>query len=67
MQAMQNAEGGYVKVMRAVSHVNLIGDCDGAAMRSALQRFSDMPYILSEVGPTHLDHAPASLGYQQAL
>lgn len=49
MQAMTGAEAAYIKVMRAVSHVNLAGDCDGPAMRSALQRFSDLPYVLSEV------------------
>ncbi|KAK9795234.1 hypothetical protein WJX73_009300 [Symbiochloris irregularis] len=48
LQAMAKAEGAYVNVMRAVSHVNLVGDCDGSAMRAAMQRFSDLPYIISE-------------------
>lgn len=49
VQAMAQAEAAYVRVMRTASHVNLSGDCDGPAMRAAMQRFSDLPYILSEV------------------
>ena len=47
---MAASEAAYMRALRTVSHVNLAGDCDGPAMRAALQRFSDLPYILSEVG-----------------
>ena len=50
---MAGAEVAYTKTMRTVSHVNLAGDCDGPAMRAALQRFSDLPYVLSEVTGLH--------------
>ena len=37
--------------MNAVSRVKLVSECDGATLRAALSRFSDIPWLIGEVAP----------------
>ena len=48
-QALGNAEAAHARSLRAASHVNLVGDCDSAPLRTALQEFSELPYGLGQV------------------
>ena len=50
MQALSSAEAAYTRAMNAVSRVKLVGECDGPTLRAALARFSDIPWLIGEVG-----------------
>lgn len=56
LQALSNAEAAHARALRAASHVNLVGDCDSAQLRTALQDFSELPYGLGQVGQL-IDHS----------
>ena len=38
----------------AASKVKLVGDCDGASVRGALDGFSDLPFMVGQVMPRQL-------------
>jgi len=49
-QAVTAAEATYSRAMTAVSRVKLVSEYDGPTLRTALTRFSDVPWLLGEVG-----------------
>ena len=48
-QACANAEAAYTRTLTAASKVKLVGDCDGASVRGALDGFSDLPFMVGQV------------------
>jgi hypothetical protein len=48
MQACANAEAAYTRTLTAASKVKLVGDCDGASVRGALDGFSDLPFMVGQ-------------------
>ena len=49
LQACANAEAAYTRTLTAASKVKLVGDCDGASVRGALDGFSDLPFMIGQV------------------
>ena len=49
LQACANAEAAYTRTLTAASRVKLVGDCDGASVRGALDGFSDLPFMVGQV------------------
>ena len=49
LQACANAEAAYTRTLTAASKVKLVGDCDGASVRGALDGFSDLPFMVGQV------------------
>jgi hypothetical protein len=50
LQACAGAEAAYVRALEAASKVPLVGHCDGASLRAALDGFSDLPFMVGQVG-----------------
>ena len=48
-QACANAEAAYTRTLTAASKVKLVGDCDGASVRGALDGLSDLPFMIGQV------------------
>lgn len=48
LQACANAEAAYTRTLTAASKVKLVGDCDGASVRGALDGFSDLPFMVGQ-------------------
>ena len=65
-QALANAEATHSRALRAASHVNLVGDCDSAPLRTALQEFQELPYGLGQVSSLQPARRPGKLHEQQA-
>lgn len=49
MQACAGAEAAYTRALSAASKVPLVGNCDGASLRAALDGFSDLPFMVGQV------------------
>ena len=60
-QAITAAEAAYSRSMTAVSRIKLASEYDGPSLRTALTRFSDVPWLLGEVGPWEAFYLPADL------